>query len=101
MSKLRNTISNLFHPTAGLKKNNEDNIVNNIYSHDDIKQIIHMALEAEKPVHVLLTGEPGCGKTQFLENIKGYYKDREYFLQLVLIPQKQGCLIIYLKSVQE
>jgi MoxR-like ATPase len=26
-----------------------------------------------------LTGEPGCGKTQFLENIKGYYKDRAYF----------------------
>jgi MoxR-like ATPase len=79
MSKLRHTISNLFHPTASLKKNNEDNIFNNIYGHQNIKQIMQMALEAEKPVHVLLTGEPGCGKTQFLENIKGYYKDRAYF----------------------
>jgi Holliday junction DNA helicase RuvB len=79
MNKLRNTISNLFHPTAGLKKNNEDKIFNNIYGHEDIKQIILMALKAEQPVHVLLTGEPGCGKTQFLENIKGYYKDRAYF----------------------
>jgi Holliday junction DNA helicase RuvB len=79
MSKLRNTISNLLHHTAGLKKNNGDNIFNNIYGHEDIKQIMQMALKAEQPVHVLLTGEPGCGKTQFLENIKGYYKDKAYF----------------------
>src|SRR5215218_9356040 len=79
MNKLRNTISNLLHPTAALKKNNEDNIFNNIYSHDEIKQIILLALKAEQPVHVLLTGKPGCGKTQFLENIKGYYKDKAYF----------------------
>jgi Holliday junction DNA helicase RuvB len=38
-----------------------------------------MALRAEQPVHVLLIGEPGCGKTQFLENIKGHYKDKAYF----------------------
>src|SRR5215217_4796079 len=79
MSKLRNTISNLLHHTAGLKKNNGDNIFNNIYGHEDIKQIMQIALRAEQPVHVLLTGEPGCGKTQFLENMKGYYKDRAYF----------------------
>jgi MoxR-like ATPase len=38
-----------------------------------------LAIKAEQPVHVLLTGKPGCGKTQFLENIKGHYKDRAYF----------------------
>jgi Holliday junction DNA helicase RuvB len=69
-------MSNLFHPTAYLKKNNEDKIFNSIYGRDDIKQIILIALRAEQPVHVLLTGEPGCGKTQFLENIKDHYKDR-------------------------
>src|SRR5215207_3200426 len=79
MSKLRNTISNLFHPTASLRNNNVDNIFNNIYGRDDIKHIIQMALESEQPVHVLLTGKPGCGKTQFLENIKGHYKDKAYF----------------------
>jgi MoxR-like ATPase len=67
-------MSNLFHPTAYLKKNNEDKIFNSIYGRDDIKQIILIALRAEQPVHVLLTGEPGCGKTQFLENIKDHYK---------------------------
>lgn len=88
MSKLRNTISNLFYPTADLKKNNEDKIFNNIYSRDDIKQIILMALKAEQPVHVLLTGEPECGKTQFL------LKDTTrigLISQLMLILQKQGC----------
>src|SRR5215204_665950 len=78
MNKLRNTISNLFHPTASFKNNSEDKIFNNIYGHQDIKQIILMALRAEQPVHVLLTGSPGCGKTQFLENIKDYYKDKAY-----------------------
>lgn len=38
-----------------------------------------MALKSEQPVHVLLTGEPGCGKTQFLENIICSYKDKAYF----------------------
>jgi holliday junction DNA helicase RuvB len=79
MGKLLNTISDLFYSTTVLKKNSENNIFNNIYSHEDIKQIMHMILKAEQPVHVLLTGEPGCGKTQFLENIKGYYKDKAYF----------------------
>jgi len=72
MSKLRNTISNLLHPTTHLRKNKEDKIFNNIYGRDEIKQIIQMALKAEQPVHALLTGEPGCGKTQFYERIGGF-----------------------------
>jgi Holliday junction DNA helicase RuvB len=79
MSKLRNTINSLFRPLTGSRNNYGDNIFDNIYGHDDIKQIIEMALKSEQPVHVLLTGEPGCGKTQFLENIKSHFKDRSYF----------------------
>jgi Holliday junction DNA helicase RuvB len=79
MNKLRNTIVNLVHHTAWSEKNSEDNIFHNIFGHESIKQIIRMALRAEEPVHVLLTGKPGCGKTQFLEKIKGYYKDKAYF----------------------
>ena len=67
MNKLRNTTSNLFHPAAGFSRNNGDQID---YTN---------GLNSEQPVHVLLTGEPGCGKTQFLENIKEYYKHRAYF----------------------
>lgn len=78
-SKFRNTIKKLFCPINYLKKRSEDNIFNDIYNHENIKQIIRMALRAEQPVHVLLTGEPGCGKTQFLEDIKGHYKDNAFF----------------------
>src|SRR5215218_1146076 len=78
MNRLQNTISNLFHLTVGLRDNNVD-IFNNIYGRDDIKHIIQLAIKSDQPVHVLLTGEPGCGKTQFLENIKGCYKDKAYF----------------------
>jgi MoxR-like ATPase len=78
MIKLQNTVSNLFHLTAGVRENNVD-IFNNIYGRDDIKHTIRMAIKSEQPVHILLTGEPGCGKTQFLENIKVRYKDRAYF----------------------
>jgi Holliday junction DNA helicase RuvB len=78
MNKLRNTISKLFHHATVIKRSNED-IFDSIYSHEEIKQIIQLALKAEQPVHVLLTGKPGCGKTQFLENIKGCYKDKAYF----------------------
>jgi Holliday junction DNA helicase RuvB len=78
MGKLQNTISNLFHLNAGFSENNVD-IFNNIYGHDNIKHIIQLAIKSEQPVHVLLTGEPGCGKTKFLENIKIRYKDKSYF----------------------
>jgi holliday junction DNA helicase RuvB len=80
VSKLRNIMSSIVQEaTFNFKKNNGDNIFKDIYGHDDIKQIFQMALKAEQPVHILLTGEPGCGKTQFLENIKGYYKDKSHF----------------------
>jgi holliday junction DNA helicase RuvB len=80
VGKLRNIMSSIVQEAANFKKNNGDNnIFKDIYGHDDIKQIFQMALKAEHPVHILLTGEPGCGKTQFLENIKGHYKDKSYF----------------------
>src|SRR5215208_518707 len=78
MIKLQNKISNLFYSTIVSRKI-EDNIFNNIFGHNNLKQIIQLALRADRPVHVLLTGEPGCGKTQFLENIKVRYKDKAYF----------------------
>ena len=80
MSKLRSIINDIFHEgAASFKKNNEYSLFKDIYARDDIKQIIVMALKAQQPVHILLTGEPGCGKTQFLEDIKGHYKDKAFF----------------------
>jgi AAA domain (dynein-related subfamily) len=77
MSKLRSIINDIFHEgTASFKKNNEYSLFKDIYAHDDIKQIIVMALKAQQPVHILLTGE---WQTQFLEDIKGHYKDKAFF----------------------
>jgi MoxR-like ATPase len=78
MSKIQNTIRNLFRLTIGFRENNVD-IFNNIYGRDNIKHIIQLAIKSDQPVHVLLTGEAGCGKTQFLENIKANYRDKAYF----------------------
>jgi MoxR-like ATPase len=78
MGIMKNVINNLLHPNTVFKKNG-NHTFDNIYGHEDIKQIILMALKAEQPVHVLLTGEPGCGKTQFLEDVKGHYRDKAYF----------------------
>jgi MoxR-like ATPase len=79
VSKLPRKLRNLFYPYNGIKKDNEDDIFDDIYSHQNIKQIILMALRAEQPVHILLTGEIGSGKTQFLESIKGYHEEKAYF----------------------
>jgi holliday junction DNA helicase RuvB len=38
-----------------------------VEGHEPIKRILRRALEAEKPVHVLLVGPPGSGKTQLLQ----------------------------------
>jgi energy-coupling factor transporter ATP-binding protein EcfA2 len=71
-----------------------------IYAYDDIKQIIVMALNAEQPLHILLTGESGCGKTQFLKILKAITKIKRILL-LEHILQRQECWIICLRSVQE
>jgi Holliday junction DNA helicase RuvB len=40
-----------------------------IEGHEPVKRLLTRALEAEKPVHVLIVGPPGCGKTQLLQVI--------------------------------
>lgn len=44
-------------------------IFNPIIGYDDIKQLFYMALASKEPVHMLLTGPPGTGKTMFLQQI--------------------------------
>jgi MoxR-like ATPase len=53
-------------------------IFDDIVGHDDIKQILRMALHSEEPVHILLVGPPGISKTMFLESILNRYRDRAY-----------------------
>jgi holliday junction DNA helicase RuvB len=50
-----------------------------IVGHDDIKLIINKAILCERPVHVLLTGKPGSGKTMFLTEMMRRLKN-SYFI---------------------
>ena len=77
MSKLKSIINDIFHEaTTSFKKAHGDSIFNNIYGHDDIKQIIQMALKASTYTSNRWTW---IWQNTVLENIKGYYKDRAYF----------------------
>src|SRR5215813_4564153 len=50
-----------------------------ISGYDEIKWVFNKAIRADKPVHVLLVGPPGVGKTRFLKAIEKYYRDKSYF----------------------
>jgi len=47
-----------------------NNLFEDIIGHDDIKELLKASLQAEKPVHVLLTGPPALAKTLFLWDIE-------------------------------
>ena len=51
-----------------------------INGRDDIKVLLKHALHASRPVHVLLKGPPGTGKTAFLKSIENYYGRRAVYL---------------------
>lgn len=45
-------------------------IFEKISQHEEIKWLLTSALNSEEPVHILLVGKPGLGKTRFLEAIE-------------------------------
>jgi len=51
-----------------------------IIGYDDIKKIVKMALEAEKPVHCLFVGPPATAKTLLLEAIYNSQDDAEFIV---------------------
>ena len=50
-----------------------------ISGYEDIKWVLQKAIENENPVHILLVGPPGLGKTRFLKAIEEEYPDLTYF----------------------
>lgn len=48
----------------------------NIVGHEDAKAVLTMALESVKPVHVLLKGPFGIGKTELMQDIKNYVGEK-------------------------
>jgi MoxR-like ATPase len=50
-----------------------------ISGYDDVKWMLEKAINNEEPVHILLVGSPGVGKTRFLKAIEKEYPDLSYF----------------------
>jgi DNA replicative helicase MCM subunit Mcm2 (Cdc46/Mcm family) len=57
------------------KYRNKHDIFESISGNDDIKWAFKRALEAPEPVHILLVGPPGIGKTRFLEAMEKAYEN--------------------------
>jgi len=51
-----------------------------IVGYDDVKEIIKMALAAEKPAHICMVGSPATGKTLFLEAIYNSQEGAEFVI---------------------
>ncbi len=50
-----------------------------ISGYDDIKWALEQAINNEEPVHIMIVGPPGIGKTRFLKAIEDEYPDLSYF----------------------
>jgi Holliday junction DNA helicase RuvB len=65
----------LAHPYSRSKKSTS--LFDNIVGFEDIKEIFDMAINAEKPVHVLLCGPPASAKSLFMTSLTRL--DRSYY----------------------
>src|SRR6266849_1348376 len=49
-------------------------------SYSDIKKEFVKALNASSPVSILLCGPPGCGKSEFLKQIRNHFEEESVFI---------------------
>lgn len=55
-------------------------IFRGIGGNEDIKWMLEQALKNPEPLHILLVGPPGLGKTRFLKAIEKAYEDSYFAL---------------------
>jgi DNA replicative helicase MCM subunit Mcm2 (Cdc46/Mcm family) len=55
------------------------NIFADISGHDDVKWAFDRALTSQDPIHILLKGPVGTGKTRFIKAIEKRYPELSYF----------------------
>jgi holliday junction DNA helicase RuvB len=59
----------LFYDSLSNSSKNSDKLFENIVGYNDIKELFTRALSANKPVHILLCGPPGCAKSLFMQQL--------------------------------
>jgi Holliday junction DNA helicase RuvB len=60
--------------------NNQDSIFDEIVGYEEIKREFVKALAASSPVGILLCGPPGCGKSEFLRQIRNHFEEESVFI---------------------
>jgi holliday junction DNA helicase RuvB len=77
-------LGNVNYPTVQdieplvLSKN--DSIFEGIVGYEEIKREFMKALNASSPVSILLCGPPGCGKSEFLKQIRKQFEEESVFI---------------------
>jgi Sigma-54 interaction domain/Levansucrase/Invertase len=61
-------------------KTESNDIFVDIQGYKDIKREFNKAIQSANPVGILLVGPPGCGKSEFLKQIRESYDDESVFI---------------------
>jgi SpoVK/Ycf46/Vps4 family AAA+-type ATPase len=77
---------------------NKKSIFDEIVGYSDIKKEFAKALDASSPVGILLCGPPGCGKSEFLKQIRNHCEKESVFIVGLLSEVRQAyskyCMIL-------
>lgn len=57
-----------------------EELFSEIYGYEEVKELFRLSLKSEKPIHVLLVGEPASGKTLFLMALERLPMKVKYYL---------------------
>jgi MoxR-like ATPase len=57
----------------------KESIFDEIVGYPDIKKEFVKTLDSSSPVSILLCGPPGCGKSEFLKQIRNHYEEESVF----------------------
>lgn len=68
------------HETIAPINIRKNSIFDSIIGYSDIKKEFVKALDSSSPVSILLVGPPGCGKSEFLKQIRNHFKDESVFI---------------------
>jgi len=79
-----------------------EDLFNEIYGHEDVKQLFQFSIRSVKPIHILLSGPPASGKTLFLMSLLKFPNSKYYLggqtskagLTEILLREKPEYLII-------